>query len=412
MPRETWCASGRRANWSSSVAGTTWSSSGAMGSNPRRSRRRSWPTRRYARRRWWPSARARPAGSVAFVEAQETPLPLLALKKHLAGHLPRYMIIDEVRYLPALPRTAPTGKSIACNSSGDAWRSPRHEDRHAAPRKDEDTMSRLQSRRHLSRAPRVRGPRAAPRRGRRPRRGDRPARARRHRLALAGRTPRLRRGAVLIQVPEEGVKPDHFENLGALCQLLGRLSESRGWSPRDRDRTAHRPGRGRAPRASALGRGGLRAAARGVRPRVFIYDRLARTSTTPSAPTVSRSPWRSSMASGSCTRATPGSSNATHARSCAGCRAPIPPAEFLGQRGHRGNEAASSSSDAPMAWSSSSRPGTLPPSTDPRSSPCSSPATGWCCGPPSTTAGSGCSSRPCSSRRSRRRALPPTWCSS
>ena len=51
-----------------------------------------------------------PAGRlVAFVEAREVPLPLLALKQHLAAHLPRYMIIDEARYLPALPRTA-TGK--------------------------------------------------------------------------------------------------------------------------------------------------------------------------------------------------------------------------------------------------------------------------------------------------------------
>ena len=51
-----------------------------------------------------------PAGRlVAFLESKETPLPLLALKKHLATHLPRYMIIDEARYLPTLPRTA-TGK--------------------------------------------------------------------------------------------------------------------------------------------------------------------------------------------------------------------------------------------------------------------------------------------------------------
>jgi acyl-coenzyme A synthetase/AMP-(fatty) acid ligase len=46
---------------------------------------------------------------VAFVEAREAPPPLLALKQHLATHLPRYMIIDDARYLPALPRTA-TGK--------------------------------------------------------------------------------------------------------------------------------------------------------------------------------------------------------------------------------------------------------------------------------------------------------------
>jgi amino acid adenylation domain-containing protein len=51
-----------------------------------------------------------PAGRlVAFVEAREAPPPLLALKQHLATHLPRYMIIDDARYLPALPRTA-TGK--------------------------------------------------------------------------------------------------------------------------------------------------------------------------------------------------------------------------------------------------------------------------------------------------------------
>lgn len=43
---------------------------------------------------------------VAFVVAHEGPRPtLLQLKKHCAERLPRYMIIDELRVLPELPRT-------------------------------------------------------------------------------------------------------------------------------------------------------------------------------------------------------------------------------------------------------------------------------------------------------------------
>jgi amino acid adenylation domain-containing protein len=42
---------------------------------------------------------------VAFVSSEGTPPSILAAKRHLAERLPRYMIIDELRVLDALPRT-------------------------------------------------------------------------------------------------------------------------------------------------------------------------------------------------------------------------------------------------------------------------------------------------------------------
>jgi acyl-coenzyme A synthetase/AMP-(fatty) acid ligase len=46
------------------------------------------------------------AALVAFLVASGPERPgLLALKRHCAGQLPRYMVIDKVRYLDALPRT-------------------------------------------------------------------------------------------------------------------------------------------------------------------------------------------------------------------------------------------------------------------------------------------------------------------
>ena len=43
---------------------------------------------------------------VAFVVAREQRPSLLALKQHCAERLPRYMIVDRVRYVDSLPRNA------------------------------------------------------------------------------------------------------------------------------------------------------------------------------------------------------------------------------------------------------------------------------------------------------------------
>jgi amino acid adenylation domain-containing protein len=42
---------------------------------------------------------------VAFLVAESTPPSLLEIKRHCAERLPRYMIVDEIRFIEALPRT-------------------------------------------------------------------------------------------------------------------------------------------------------------------------------------------------------------------------------------------------------------------------------------------------------------------
>jgi acyl-coenzyme A synthetase/AMP-(fatty) acid ligase len=42
---------------------------------------------------------------IAFIVSTADELTLLDIKRHCAERLPRYMIVDEVRFIPALPRT-------------------------------------------------------------------------------------------------------------------------------------------------------------------------------------------------------------------------------------------------------------------------------------------------------------------